>query len=108
MLAKIVEVSTVTDTSLTHMLIHIWSSKASYDRDDKPSGDNAFVMDIVASEDTPFNVRHHIEEYLSRRSKGTKSHYPPFHAKPSISRGSSDPKGILLIAELLDMRVAVK
>ncbi|KKN47228.1 hypothetical protein LCGC14_0665170, partial [marine sediment metagenome] len=97
MLAKVVEVSTVIDTPLTYVLIHIWPSKASYGRGDNPAGDNAFIMDLVADEGTPLDIVHHIEEYLSRRLL-SKDSYPAFHAKPSISRGNSDPRGVLIMA----------
>lgn len=106
MLGKVVEVSTVIDTPLTYVLVHIWSSRASFKRGDKPAGDNAFVMDLVPGEDTPSDVIANIEGYLSRRkSNGA---YPPFHAKPSIPHGYADPRGILLMTELLDIEVSVK
>ncbi len=110
MLGKIVEVGTVIDTPLTYVLVHIWSSKASHNRGDKPAGDNAFIMDLVADEDTPLDIVHYIEEYLSRRLL-SKSSYPAFHAKPSISRGNSDPRGVLIMAAtqgLLGTEVTVK
>ena len=41
----------------------------------------------------------------------SKDSYPAFHAKPSISRGNSDPRGVLIMAAtqgLLDTEVTVK
>lgn len=50
MLAKIIEISTLVGTPMTYVLIHIWSSKAAQKRGEEPSGDNAFVMDLVQTE----------------------------------------------------------
>ncbi len=50
MLAKIMEISTLVGTPMTYVLIHIWPSLAAQKRSEEPSGDNAFVMDLVQTE----------------------------------------------------------
>lgn len=51
MLAIVKEISTLSGTPLTYVLIHIWSGKKVYDDGDEPSGDNQFVMDLYKTLD---------------------------------------------------------
>ncbi len=42
----IVEISTLSGTPYTYVLLHLWPNKKSYEAGDEPSGDNQFVMDL--------------------------------------------------------------
>lgn len=46
MFARIEEISTLSGTSMTYVLIHIWDTKKACMDKDKPVGDNQFVMDL--------------------------------------------------------------
>lgn len=50
MFTKIVEISTLAGTPMTYVLIHLWPTMAAHKRGDKPSGDNAFVMDLIQTD----------------------------------------------------------
>ncbi len=49
MLAIVKEISTLSGTPMTYVLIHIWPSKKEYGRGDEPLGDNQFIMDLFKS-----------------------------------------------------------
>lgn len=46
LLGKIVEISTLSGTPYTYVLLHLWPNRKSYDAGDEPSGDNQFIMDL--------------------------------------------------------------
>lgn len=47
---KIVEISTLAGSPYTYVLIHIWLSRSSYQAEEEPVGDNAFVMDLLKTD----------------------------------------------------------
>lgn len=51
MLAIVKEVSTLSGTPLTYVLVHIWTSKKEFVQGDEPSGDNQFIMDLCKTQE---------------------------------------------------------
>lgn len=50
MYARIQEISTLSGTSMTYVLIHIWPTKTACEKGEKPAGDNQFVMDLFTTD----------------------------------------------------------
>lgn len=79
MLAVVKEISTVSGTPLTYVLIHIWISKKDYDQGDEPSGDNQFIMDL-----------HKTQERRVRDSQGRHRTLEGKYVHPSRVTGDED------------------
>jgi hypothetical protein len=50
-LAIVKEISTLSGTPMTFVLVHIWASKDAYAQGDDPSGDNQFVLDLYKKQE---------------------------------------------------------
>ena len=115
--AKIIEISHLTDTPMTYVLIHIWGSKADYTKNlEEPTGDNQFIMDLKplrADEDVPAEIRANVMEYMIQRMAAAKRRkpYPAFHARPALTRDELDIRGVLTapgVKELVGTGIDIK
>lgn len=50
MYTKIMKIGTLVGTPMTYVLIHMWVDKSAHDEGKEPSGDNAFVMDLIQTD----------------------------------------------------------